>query len=95
MTTCLSLLAFVAATAQGIAFEPEGTTLEQASVKAKAEHKLIFLDCYTQWCGPCKKMAREVFPQPQVGAAMMGKELNDVIQDCILAMRTEHEACGC
>jgi len=26
---------------------------------------------------------------------MMGKELNDVIQDCILAMRTEHEACGC
>ena len=73
MTTCLSLLAFVAATAQGIAFEPEGTTLEQASVKAKAEHKLIFLDCYTQWCGPCKKMAREVFPQPQVGAAMNPK----------------------
>ena len=35
---------------------------------------------------------REVIKE---GAAMMGKELNDVIQDCILAMRTEHEACGC
>ena len=34
-------------------------------------------------------------PRLKLVAAMMGKELNDVIQDCILAMRTEHEACGC
>lgn len=56
--------------AQGIAFEPEGTTLEQAAAKAKREHKLLFVDCYTQWCGPCKKMARDVFPQQQVGDFM-------------------------
>ena len=59
--------------AQGVVFEPEGTTLEQASAKAKAENKLIFLDCFTQWCGPCKKMSREVFPQEKVGAAMNPK----------------------
>jgi thiol-disulfide isomerase/thioredoxin len=59
--------------AQGVAFEPEGTTLEEASKKAKAENKLIFLDCYTQWCGPCKKMTREVFPQEAVGNAMNPK----------------------
>jgi thioredoxin-related protein len=59
--------------AQGIAFEPDGTTLEQASEKAKKENKLIFLDCYTSWCGPCKKMARDVFPQEQVGAYMNPK----------------------
>ena len=29
--------------------------------KAKATDKLIFVDAYTTWCGPCKTMAREVF----------------------------------
>ena len=66
-------MAGMAVMAQGINFEPKGTTLEQASVKAKAEGKLIFLDCFTQWCGPCKKMDREVFPQEQVGAYMNPK----------------------
>ena len=57
-------------------FEPEGTTLEQASVKAKAENKLIFLDCFTTWCGPCKMMARDVFPQKQVGDFMNARFIN-------------------
>ena len=74
-----TLIAFIAATvmmAQGMVFEPEGTTLEQASAKAKAENKLIFLDCFTSWCGPCKKMARDVFPQEQVGAFMNPRFVN-------------------
>ncbi len=62
--------------AQGVIFEPEGTTLEQAAVKAQAENKLIFLDCYTTWCGPCKKMVRETFPQESVGAYMNAKFVN-------------------
>lgn len=66
----------VAAFAQGMNFEPEGTTLEQASVKAKAENKLIFLDCFTSWCGPCKKMAKDVFPQEKVGTFMNAKFIN-------------------
>ncbi len=69
-------MAAVVMMAQGMAFEPEGTTLEQASVKAKAENKLIFLDCFTTWCGPCKKMAREVFPQETVGKYMNDKYVN-------------------
>lgn len=73
ITVTLSLMAFMTIMAQGIAFESEGTTLEQASVKAKAENKLIFLDCYTTWCGPCKMMARTVFTQEKVGAAMNPK----------------------
>lgn len=56
--------------AQGISFEPEGTTLNQVTEKAKKENKLIFVDCYTQWCGPCKKMIRDVFPQEKVGKYM-------------------------
>ena len=66
MTLMMCLMTTSVIMAQ-VAFEPEGTTLEQASAKAKAENKLIFIDCYTQWCGPCKKMSKEVFPQASVG----------------------------
>lgn len=62
--------------AQGIAFEPEGTTLDKATAKAKKESKLIFVDCYTQWCGPCKKMIRDVFPQEKVGKYMNARFVN-------------------
>lgn len=34
--------------------------------KAKEENKLIFVDFYTQWCGPCLNMAEEVFILPSV-----------------------------
>ncbi len=51
--------------AQGIKFEE--TNWEQIIGKAKAENKLVFLDAYASWCGPCKWMAREVFTQEEVG----------------------------
>lgn len=62
--------------AQGINFEPEGTTLADAAVKAKKENKLVFVDCYTQWCGPCKKMARDIFPDAKVGKYMNARFVN-------------------
>lgn len=75
-STIVCIVASVAAMAQGVVFEPNGTTLEQASAKAKAENKLIFLDCYTTWCGPCKKMAKETFTLAEVGAVMNPKFVN-------------------
>lgn len=42
----------------------------EAQKAAKAEKKLIFVDFYTSWCGPCKMMARDVFPQQKVGEFM-------------------------
>lgn len=39
----------------------------QASLdQAAKENKLIFLDCYTSWCGPCKWMEKNVFNVPEV-----------------------------
>ncbi|MBD0830624.1 thioredoxin family protein [Aestuariibaculum sp. TT11] len=60
----LSLMPFLGI-AQGINFEH--ITLDEALTKAKAENKLVFIDFYTVWCGPCKKMAREIFPLSTVG----------------------------
>lgn len=34
--------------------------------KAKAEKKLIFLDAYTSWCGPCKMMEKNIFSDTKV-----------------------------
>lgn len=31
------------------------------------EDKLVFVDAYTSWCGPCKKMSKEIFPLKVVG----------------------------
>lgn len=35
--------------------------------KAKSENKLVFLDAYTSWCGPCKMLQKNVFTQQAVG----------------------------
>ena len=42
-------------------------TWEEALQKAKAEDKLIFVDGYTAWCGPCANMAKNIFPLKEVG----------------------------
>ncbi|TCD03185.1 thioredoxin family protein [Pedobacter psychroterrae] len=42
-------------------------TYQEALNKAEKENKLIFMDCYTSWCVPCKKLAAEVFPKREIG----------------------------
>ena len=42
-------------------------TWAEAVEAAKAENKLIFLDAYASWCGPCKLLKRRVFTDPDVG----------------------------
>ncbi|MEL6989564.1 MAG: thioredoxin family protein, partial [Bacteroidota bacterium] len=55
----------VAVHAEGIEFFKG--SWEEALAEAKASEKLIFVDAYTTWCGPCKRMARDVFPKEEVG----------------------------
>ena len=40
----------------------------EALEAAKSENKLVFMDCYTSWCGPCKNVAKTVFPNAEFGA---------------------------
>ncbi len=53
-------------------FAQGGVTFNKDSWKeimatAESEEKLIFVDAYTTWCGPCKKMTRDIFPLHNVG----------------------------
>lgn len=40
----------------------------EAQNVAEENEKLIFMDGYATWCGPCKWMARKSFTDPEVGA---------------------------
>lgn len=51
--------------AQGIKFED--INFSAILAKAKKENKLVFIDAYASWCGPCKLMVKNVFPQKAVG----------------------------
>lgn len=62
LITLLSPLVFWA---QGILFETG--TFAAALDKAKQENKIVFLDIYTTWCGPCKQMAANLFPNEEAG----------------------------
>jgi len=70
----LSLLTSLRLFSQGIEFF-HGTWAE-AQEKAKSEEKLIFVDAFASWCGPCKRMAASVFPQEKVGSFFNANFIN-------------------
>jgi len=75
ITLFLSLFSFtVCAQDTGIVFF--SGSWEEALVKAEKENKLIFLDSYTSWCAPCKRLAKEVFVQKKVGDSFNSKFIN-------------------
>ena len=61
----ISLAVSSYAQSQGIHFF-QGTWSEAVN-KAAKENKMIFIDFYTQWCGPCFNMAKDVFTKSEVG----------------------------
>lgn len=54
-----------ASTEEGIKFVESNWALAKA--EAKKQNKLIFLDAYTTWCGPCKMLKRNTFPDKAAG----------------------------
>ena len=58
---------------RSIRFE-EGS-YQEVLAKAKKENKLLFIDCYTSWCGPCKMVGPiiEELAGEYEGKALIGK----------------------
>ncbi|MBK8598633.1 MAG: thioredoxin family protein [Holophagales bacterium] len=44
-------------------------TFDEALARARSEKKLLLVDVYTDWCGWCKKLDREVFSDARVAEA--------------------------
>lgn len=65
----LLLVSLISWSAQADGIEFFEGTFEQAKEIARVESKLIFVDAYAVWCGPCKKMSSNVFPLSEVGDA--------------------------
>ncbi|WP_295938754.1 thioredoxin family protein [uncultured Alistipes sp.] len=48
----------------------EELSFAEAKALAAKTDKLLFVDIYTSWCGPCVEMTRDVFPRKDVGEYM-------------------------
>lgn len=55
----------------------------ETKAKAKAENKMILVDAFTYWCGPCKMMDKQLFHNNQ--------EVADLVNTHFIAFKTECE----
>ena len=74
LLSIVTLAVFQSIQAQGIEFFHG--TFKEALAKAEKEDKLIFVDAFAEWCGPCKKMAATAFKDEKVGKYFNDRFIN-------------------
>ena len=65
---CFVLFVSFFSMASGISFK--SLSLDEALREAKKQNKLVFIDVYATWCGPCKYLTANVFTDDDLGAYM-------------------------
>lgn len=80
----VALLSTMALPPEGNSNAEEGIRFQsgnwnEALNQARKENKLIFLDIYASWCGPCKKLKAKTFPDESVGAFYNANFINFAI----------------
>jgi thiol:disulfide interchange protein len=72
----------VAAVSEGkVGIDFSDISLEEAKTLAKKKKKIIFIDAYASWCGPCKMLDKNTFSDASVGTYFNDKFINLKI-DC-------------
>jgi thioredoxin-related protein len=64
---------------KGVQFDHQ-SSWSAIQARAKAEHKYIFMDCFTTWCGPCRFMSTTIFPQEEAGNYFNDKFISVKVQ---------------
>ncbi|MBS1766117.1 MAG: thioredoxin family protein [Acidobacteria bacterium] len=62
-----ALLSALPALGQGVVWHER---LDSALKEAKASHRQVFVDIWAEWCPPCQRMRKDVFPSPMAQAAL-------------------------
>ena len=75
LMVCLVGTTYAQESNDGIKFV-ENMTFEQALALAKKENKLLFIDCYTSWCGPCKMVQPELEKLAQENSSLTIAKVN-------------------
>lgn len=76
LIAAVAMIAMTSSSSESKGIQFSKLTVDEAKAESENTGKLIFIDAYTNWCGPCKRMAATSFQDPEVGKVFNEKFIN-------------------